>query len=336
MERKLVTIRKVSEIKSIKDADLIELAIVDGWQCVVSKGDFRVGDYGVYFEIDSFLPIKPRYEFLRKSSYKKIEENGQEGFRLRTMKLRGQLSQGLLMPISKFEELIGKEIPVGEDISEMLGVIKYEPPIPASLSGEVYGLFPSFIPKTDAERIQNLINEYPSIFKDDNFEVTVKLDGSSMTIYKKDEHIGVCSRNLELREKENNALWRVAKNQSIIQSLIESNKNYAIQGELCGPGIQGNKEKLQRLDFRIFEIYDIDTGKYLTPQERYEYVEKYKLLHVPVLYPSIKFFEEFKTLEGMLAFAELDLKREGIVVKHIQDGSIKFKVISNKYLLKNE
>jgi len=109
MERKLATIRKVNEIKPIEGADMIELAIVDGWQCVVKKGEFKPGDPGVYFEIDSYLPIEERYEFLRKSSYKKIPDQLQgqraEGFRLKTVKLRGQISQGLMLPPGYFPRI---------------------------------------------------------------------------------------------------------------------------------------------------------------------------------------------------------------------------------------
>lgn len=177
MERKLVTLRKVSEIKPIENADFIELVRIDGWQCVVKKGDFKFGDIGLYFEIDSFLPIEPRFEFLRKSCYKKLVD-GTEGFRLKTVKLKGCVSQGLLLPLSIFPdvifypELIGKT----DDYSGLLGVIKYEPPLPANLKGMVKGLFPSFIKRTDQERCQNL-PDYFELYKDWEFEITEKLDG---------------------------------------------------------------------------------------------------------------------------------------------------------------
>ena len=131
MERKLASIRKVREIKPIEGADAIELAIVDGWQCVAKKGEFKVNDLCVYFEIDSFLPIKDEFEFLRKSSYKKMGEA--EGFRLKTIKLRGELSQGLIIPISNFNEDIQK-MEEGTDLTDILEVQKYEQPIPAQLA----------------------------------------------------------------------------------------------------------------------------------------------------------------------------------------------------------
>jgi RNA ligase (TIGR02306 family) len=151
MERKLASIRIISDLRPIEGADKIELAIVDGWKVVVAKDvGHKVGDKVIYCEIDSFLPIKPEFEFLRKSSYKKMAD-GSEGFRLRTVKLRGQVSQGLILPLSLIN-YTNLDFKVGMDVTMMLGINKYEPPIPAELAGKVKGLFPSFIPKTDEVR----------------------------------------------------------------------------------------------------------------------------------------------------------------------------------------
>jgi hypothetical protein len=148
--RKLATIRKVADIKPIKDADAIELAIIDGWQCVVKKGSVKKEDIVLYAEIDSFLPVKPEFEFLRKSSFKTMAD-GSAGFRLKTVRLRGELSQGLVMPL-KDVGLDCAGIGLGQDVTEALGVKLYEPPIPADISGMVEGAMPSFIKKTDEER----------------------------------------------------------------------------------------------------------------------------------------------------------------------------------------
>ena len=153
--RKLVTIQEIEDIQPIEGADSIEKAKIKEWWVVVKKGEFIVGDYCIYFEIDSFLPIKPEYEFLlRGSSPKKMLVDGQEkeGIRLKTIRLKGQISQGLALPIATIANNLPKE--VGTDISEILGVIKYEPPIPANLAGVVKGNFPSFIPKTDGRIIK--------------------------------------------------------------------------------------------------------------------------------------------------------------------------------------
>jgi len=162
--RKLATIRYISEIKHIEGADLIEISVVDGWNCVVKKGDFEVRQMCIYFEIDSFLPIHPVFEFLRKNSYKKMDDK--EGFRLKTIKLKGVYSQGLLVPIKTLVDcglLKERSFYVNEDLTEELGIEKYEPPIPAQLSGSVKGNFPSFLIKTDEERClsgdSNIITE---------------------------------------------------------------------------------------------------------------------------------------------------------------------------------
>lgn len=148
MERKLATIVRVDEIIRIEGADKIELARIKGWQCVVGKDIFIKEDLGVYFEIDSILPIEQRYEFLRKSCYKKTDLY--EGFRIKSMRFKGCLSQGVLIPLVDFPELT--EIEVGADVTEKLNVIKYEPYVPPHLQGMAKGNFPHFIPKTDLER----------------------------------------------------------------------------------------------------------------------------------------------------------------------------------------
>ena len=334
MSRKLVTIRVIGKIIPIKDADSIELAFIDGWQSVVKKGEFKVGDEVLYFEIDSYLPIRNEFEFLRKSSYRKIESTNEEGFRLRTIKLRGQLSQGLLLPLKTFPEInIDNN---NADLSEILGVKKWDPPLPTQISGLVKGSFPGFIPKTDVERIQNLM-EYITKYKDSDFEISIKLDGTSMTVYKYDESIGVCSRNLELKEDDNNSLWKVAKKECI-PALIKENKNYALQGELIGPRIQGNKENLKEIEFYIFEIFDIYKGKYLSTEERLEFCERNNLKHVPIIERNIKYFQTVDNIDDILKTAKgnslYNSCREGIVAKKTDDGYVKFKVINNDYLLK--
>jgi RNA ligase (TIGR02306 family) len=150
MERKLASIQAIKEILPIEGADAIELAVVNGWKVVVAKNvGHRAGDHVVYCEIDSFLPIREEFEFLRKSSYKKMGDR--EGFRLRTIKLRGQVSQGLILPMSIFGDF-GWTAYEGLDVTEKLGIVKYEPPVPAELAGKVKGLFPSFLRRTDEER----------------------------------------------------------------------------------------------------------------------------------------------------------------------------------------
>ena len=193
--RKLASVRIVKELKDITGANKIQLALIDGWQCVVNKNEFKVGDKCIYFEIDSFLPIEDQYEFLRKSSFKSTENLG-EGFRIKTIKLKGQLAQGLLLPLEN------QELEVGTDLTEELNVKLFEPMISANIAGEIKGSFPYFIPKTDQERIQNIWDEIKNT--NDTFEVSTKLDGTSMTIYKYDNEFGICSRNWELKINDSN------------------------------------------------------------------------------------------------------------------------------------
>jgi RNA ligase (TIGR02306 family) len=341
MERKLVSVRKITNITPIEGADKIELATIDAWKVVAAKDvNHKVDDMVIYCEIDSFLPIKEEFEFLRKSSYKKMSD-GIEGFRLKTIKLRGQVSQGLILPMSVVE-YTNVQFEVGMDVTNLLGVTKYEPPIPAELAGKVKGLFPSFLYKTDEERIQNLSSEYET-YKEKNkedvkFYVTEKLDGSSATFYIKDGVFGVCSRNLELLETEGNSFWRVARELKLEESLVSLGKNICLQGELIGEGVQGNTYKVKGQTVRFFNGFNIDTQENIPFLEFVELTQKMNLTTVPILDYDFTLSE---TVENMLEYADKkselnsNLDREGIVVRSY-DRTISFKVISNKFLLKSE
>lgn len=334
-ERKLASIRIISDIQPIEGADMIELSIVDGWKVVVAKNvGHKVGDMVIYCEIDSFLPIKDEFEFLRKTSYKKMSD-GTEGFRLKTIKMRGQVSQGLILPMSVVEYTnVGFE--VGMDVTNLLGISKYEPPIPAELSGKVKGLFPSFLRKTDEERVQNLTKEYEQ-YKSlgRNFYVTEKLDGSSATFYHKDGVFGVCSRNLELIETEGNTFWKVARELDLENKMRDFGVNISLQGELIGEGIQGNPYKIKGQTVKFFNLFDIDLQVYHSLAHLGRALGIMGLKMVPIV---DEFFVLPNTIEELLKYAEdksvLNTKfdREGVVIRS-NDRTISFKVISNKFLL---
>lgn len=358
MNRKLARIAEISDIKPIEGADAIECAVVEnGWNVVVKKGEYQKGDVAIYCEVDSWIPhlLAP---FLSKGNEPR-EYNEVRGERLRTVKLRGQISQGLLIKPSSiplnvyasvndetgepyyFDDLVWE---VGDDVTAELGIQKYEPPIPAQLAGDIKGVFPSFIPKTDQERCQNLFDEIFTEHYDEAYEVTIKLDGTSCTIYRKDDKIGVCGRNWELKETESNTLWKCAREQGIIDGLEKLGRNLAIQGEVIGEGIQGNQEKIKGQKFFIFDIYDIDTGRYLNAHERYsiggEMFGPGCDPHVPIhVVGKVLKDNNFKTIEDLLAYADgpsmnPQVKREGLVFKSL-DSDFTFKAISNKWLLKN-
>lgn len=336
--RKMATIRKIDNIRPIVDADAIECAVVGGWTVVVKKGEYTVGDLAVYCEIDSFVPttIAP---FLTKPGHYAKTFEGVEGERLRTVKLRGQLSQGLLLPM---QVAVGSE--EGADVSDILGIKKYEAPIPAALAGEVKGMFPSRIPKTDQERIQNLSVELTEWMAEElHWEVTEKLDGSSMTVYMLDGEVGVCSRNLDLKRNPDNSLWRAAIKHKLEEKLAGYG-NIAIQGELVGNGIQGNIYKMRDQDFYVYDIYDIDAGRYFTPADRKMFVQALDLLHCPVLAYSANLVDTLgiTNMDQILKFAEghsvmgdiVGPTREGLVFK-CHEKQVSFKAISNKFLMKH-
>jgi len=326
--RKLATIRKIDAVLEHPNADRLGIYVVDGWKVIDMKDRYQVGDIVIYCEIDSFLPIREEFEFLRKSSFKRMGE--QEGFRLRTIRLRGELSQGLL--ISK--EVLPKDfvwIKLGEEVTEVLGIKKYERPIPVSLSGVVKGDFPFFIRKTDEERIQNLpYNE----LKQHTYIVTEKLDGSSWTAYVRDGEVGVCSRNLELLEDDKNSLWSIIRQYDLKEKLIALGRNIALQGELIGGKIQGNPYKLNGFDVRIFKMWDIDKSEYLTMEEMIALSAELGLTTVPILERG---FRLPSTVDEALAYADkistlFDTHREGVVLYAENDRRIHFKIISNKFL----
>jgi RNA ligase (TIGR02306 family) len=346
--RKLATIRKIDAVRPIPDADAIECAVVGGWTVVIKKDEFKAGDVAVYCEIDSWIPTELA-PFLSKGQEPRLFD-GIRGERLRTVKLRGQLSQGLLLNYWNFPKVVdafhttrlASDEPF--DVTEILGIVKYDPPVPAHLAGEVRGLFPTFIPKTDQERIQNLSTEFAQWQTNKlAWEVTEKLDGSSMTVYVNDDDTGVCSRNLNLKDAESNTLWQVAHRDQIISAIVESGRNLAVQGEIVGEGIQGNPYKIKGQSFYTFDIYDIDAKRYFNPVERNEFCELYQLLHVPVLAFKAEPYDTLGivSVADMLKFAEgksnlnAQTEREGVVFKaHSLDQS--FKAISNRFLLKSK
>jgi RNA ligase (TIGR02306 family) len=341
-ERCMAWVAKIDEVTEIPNADAICAYRVGGWWVVDKKNAYNTGDLCVYVSIDSWVPhaVAP---FLSKGQEPR-EFNGVKGERLRTVKLRGQVSQGLLLPIETAFPGSDRRFwwsQVNVDISERLGIQKWEAPIPASLSGDVEGVFPTVVPKTDQERIQNLTEELKTWQSNSAFtwEVTEKLDGSSMTVFVHGDREGVCSRNWSLKETAGNTLWSVARRERLIEKVRQTGRNLALQGELIGEGIQGNAYNIKGQDFRLFDIYDIDRGEYLGPLERQVFADTHGIKHVPVLATEMV-IEEWVT--GLLTMADgvstLNPKtnREGLVFKCNTFGGPSFKAISNKWLIKND
>jgi RNA ligase (TIGR02306 family) len=327
--RKLASIQHIKALEPIEGADAIMKATVLGWQLVVKKEEFKVGELCVYCEIDCIMPDKPAFEFLKS-----------RGMRVRTIRLRGQISQGICFPLSILPE--GILIEEDADVTEILGIEKYEPPIPAELSGEMKGLFPSFIPKTDETRVQIL---QPTLekYKGATCYVTEKLDGSSVTYFYKDGEFGVCSRNLELLESETNTLWKVARQLDLEQKLKSLNKNIALQGELIGEGIQSNKYKLKGQTAYFFNVFDIDKYEYLNFDEMQQLLTALGIQSVPILDTNFELIDDVEKLVALsIAKSKLfDVWREGIVIRPLTEkrdmmGRVSFKAINPEFLLKYE
>jgi RNA ligase (TIGR02306 family) len=347
--RKMASIQRVAEVKSIEGADLICAYKINGWWVVDQVGKYQVGDLTIYCEIDSWIPTKIA-PFLSKGKEPR-EYFGVKGERLRTVRLKGQLSQGLLLPYEtlavEFEGNTGiGDWEEGDDVSEELDIQKWEAPVNAQLAGIMKGNWPHFIQKTDQERIQNIQREITDAFNNkDEFEVTVKLDGSSCTVYYNNGELGVCSRNIDLKlEQEGNAFVDIAKKTGLIDALTKLGRNIAVQGELMGPGIQGNKEDFKENRLFVFDIYDIDNQCYFSVTDRMDIFRELQVLggcmyldltpldqnHFITL-PSDDIDKLLKLAEGSSINAKI---REGIVFKRL-DGKFSFKIINNEFLLKD-
>jgi len=331
--RRLATIRKVDEIRPIEGADAIELAVLGGWQVVVRKAqEVTPGMPVVYCEIDSIFPEQPQYEFLR-----------QDKFRLRTKKFRGAVSQGVVFKID--EVLPAGQYAAGDEVTNILGITLFEPPIPASIAGEVVGAYPGSVPKTDEERVQNLaLADVSGI----SFFVTEKVDGTSSSFILDEAGLHVCGRNWEFRETPEQTFWKLARHHDIEAKLrayhARTGRYLAVQGEVLGYGIQSNVYGLKGQDIFIFNIFDITRQRYLSATAYRALLDEFGLKGVPVV---AKFF----SMDGydhatLLAYAEgksllnQHAEREGVVFRSRDEtsssqGKISFKAISNKYLLKH-
>ncbi len=355
MDRKLAHIEKIEDIQPIPNADSIVVATVLGWKCVVKKDEFKVGDSVVYVEVDSIMPEKPEYEFLRERK-----------FRVRTIKLRGQISQGLVLPLSVL--LTNKKYKIGQDVTDILDIVKYESPTEKEesesprksknpfirfmsrykwfrklfLPKKVSGNFPNWIRKTDEERLQNL----PWVFeqyKEVPFVFTEKLDGQSATYFLKRNgknfEFGVCSRNFRRTHEDNSSFWKIAKQydiQNFLMSIIGENEYIVLQGEIIGEGIQGNKYGISGYEFFSFNL--------LFPDRQCKYLEMVDFLEdnidcVPFISyrPLLDTIEKEIQLSNNKSILNPKILREGLVVRSDDTSQpISFKIINPEFLLKHK
>jgi RNA ligase (TIGR02306 family) len=332
MQRKLASVQRVLNLISIENADAIELAQINGWQCVVKKGDFRVGDLGVYFEIDAVPPDRPMFDFLWRGQAKRPGS-----LRIRTMRLRGALSQGLLMPLDTFPETVGQID--GHDCTESLNVYKYEPPPPDGM-GDYRTYFPAQVAKTDEARVQSMPHLIEEL-RGRPYVITLKCDGTSGTFCMMDDGFHACNRNHSILENDN-IFWRAARKHNL-PDIMAQYPHLAIQGEVVGPGIQKNRLGLKAVELRAFNIYNMREGRSLSHDECFEFYAKHGIVPAPLLEEGTSFEH---TVESLLALAEgkyegTTNEREGIVIRprfyqHSMTlaDRLSFKAISNRFLLK--
>lgn len=339
MDRKLASIQRIKSIESIENADAIEKVTVLGWHCVAKKGEFKPSDLCVYIEVDSVLPQTDWTEFLK-----------QRGYRIKTIKLRGQVSQGICFPLSIVPKsgviedgLVRTSLEEGDDVTDVLGVIKWEPQLPVHLTKSVHGLLPQYFPRTDETRIQSV----PDVLKRNagvQCYVTEKVDGTSLSIWKKGEEFGVGSRHYNLKDEEGNKYWEVIKKLQVFESLNSNHiDNIALQGELLGPGIQKNKYQLKDYIVRWFNAYSIESQKYYSMTHFFNLLDMLNLESVPIVGNIVLGALD---VDGLVELSKgksqliSTVNREGIVVRpydETQDedlGRLSFKVINPDFLLK--
>lgn len=243
---KLASIETITDRIHHPNADKLDLVKVLGWQSVVKRDEFKKGDKVVFVVIDTILPRAPWSEFL-------VDPKKPDApIRLKTAKIRHFYSQGLVLPLSVLPENI-QGWHEGADVGGALGIKKYEKEIPAQLSGEVLGGFPSYVcAQTDEDNGLSYPELVEEVLRNRWITVAQKYDGSSCTIVIEDRKIThVCSRRLSLKETDQNAFWRVARKLDLSNI---NNERYVIQGELMGPGVQGNQLKLMEPELYVFQI----------------------------------------------------------------------------------
>ena len=371
MSRKLASVQRIKAIKPIEGADRIEVVQILNWDCVAKKGEFTVGDTVVYFEIDSLLPDIPMLEWLKGSSWS--QKLGK--YKISTHKFRNQISQGLVIPISQVVEMYDQINPdyadsalppeimtpkEGTDLTELLKIEKYEPPVSNGPLGDIIH-HEWYVPKTDEERIQvcaqDVLPKYVESEQDDWY-ASIKLDGTSCTAGLFDDAFLIGGRNQWYKD-ENMYTTTVKKygdlQEKLKRHLQETGEYLVFQGELCGPGIQGNKLGLEEKEWFIFNVYTSKTGTYdsyvkVDIDTMIDICGNFGLRIVPIVATIDKFdFKENTNIdiivEDLLKYADTFKYRnyfenaspnqiaEGLVFR-INDMTNSFKVISNKFLLK--
>lgn len=359
----------IDSISPIEGADRIEAAHVGGWTVVIGKGDFDAGGLAVFFEVDTFLPADDsRYEKFAERGVKEMIVNGgaRKGHVLRTVRLRGVYSQGLLMrpqdvlpgsiPESAYEQMCERKV----NLTKLCGVCEYDP-IRTTEQGNMSILRrydPWVAPRTDAERIQNISEDVFSAIKRSRYFVSVKVDGTSMTClfdprYNK---VRLFSHNNELAYDSGfgKQVYEQANDQGIID-WVTDHPGMTVQFEACGPKINGNRLGLKALRLYIFSVWDTDRCEYVHPEVHFHDYDETEIgkSMTPVLFMDLARYE---TIEDFIDMVDglrghvTDRLDEGVVIhilgrgecsgdewnllRNELDAQMQVKCISRKYLLK--
>lgn len=345
--RKLASIQVVEDVSPItfindsgieETASNIEHIQILAWHLVSQKGQFKSGDLCIYVEYDSVLPETPEFEFMRKCCF--IDKNGFKGFLVKTKKMLGMISQGLALPMNLLPEDSYK---IGDDVTAILGIVKYDPPLPACLAGIAVGLAPTEIPTPDEERIQAV----PDIIKRHwgvPVYATLKCDGSAASYAIQNGCLRVCSKNIELEYTPTNTFWLIATKYNLLNKMREYSKHFGdftIQGELVGPGILKNRHGLKNHDFYVFSVYSLKENRYLKYHDALKVASDLGLKFVPLIaeFNLIQTVQELESLAYGPDLINPEKLREGIVIRpleestDIQTGRFSFKVLAPKSLV---
>lgn len=326
---KLASIQIITNIRPIEGADRIEAATVLGYQTVIKKGEFQPGDRCVWHEPDTVTAEKPEYEFLRK-----------QGFRLKVSRFKGQVSQGLALPLAV---LPPADRAIGDDVTELTGIRKYEKPLAPNLVGVAKGAFPSWMPKTDEPNLRSFPTALHE-FIGRECVITQKVDGTSGTFYLRGGEFGVCTRNLELLDDPASMFWRVAREHRLREALATLGGDSALQGEVHGEGIQGNHLGVKGVSFAAFNLFDIGKHAYVDHKSLEEFCRATGLPMVRTVWRG-----EFRfTLPELVSLASAQdyapgQPAEGIVIRPVEEarsgilesGRLSAKIISERYALKH-
>jgi RNA ligase (TIGR02306 family) len=329
---KLASIERITALTPIKGADRIELARVLGFNTVVKKNEFKVGDLCVFHIPDTIVDSNnPVYDFL-----------AAQGHRLKISKFKGVYSQGLALPVRDFEKRMLYPLQWGEgmDATELTGIRKYEKPLPEG--SEAIGGLPSFLRKTDEPNIltkPDLLAQFNGLF----VYFSKKMDGQSATFYLNNGAFGVCSRNQELRDTPNSPFWNIAREYHIEQIMREYGGDFVLQGELYGPGIQGNRMGAQIKQLALFNYFDSGEHSYKDAGRLLDLCQRFNLPMVETVW-SGQFNHSLEELQSIADNLKYDngAPAEGIVIRPVRevicpDGErLSAKIISQKFLAKHD